>query len=127
MINGLVWNIQGIGNRASLRRLKRLVRVHRLAFVAILEPMISIDRLDEIQSVLGYPHSLVALANKIGLFYSDCFPISSLTVSSQYLLMQLEYSTPVCATFIYGKCSRLERQSLWSDLRQIHASISDTP
>lgn len=47
MIKGLIWNIRGTGGAASICRLKHLIRLHQLAFVAIMEPMVSVDCLVE--------------------------------------------------------------------------------
>lgn len=39
MIKGLYWNIRGVGT--SLRRLRRLIRLHQFSFIALFEPFLS--------------------------------------------------------------------------------------
>lgn len=130
MIKGLIWNIRGVANTASLRRLRRLVRLHHPLFVVLIEPMVSTDRLSAIQSLLHFPNSLVSSTNKIWLLYSNHCSIIDFVVSEQYLHVHIRLSwdqSSVFATFVYGKCTRSERHLLWSDLRQFHTLASSSP
>lgn len=130
MIKGLIWNIRGVANTASVRRLRRLVRLHHPLFVVLIEPMVSSDRIQDLQTSLGFPHFLVSATNKIWLLYSSHCTIVSFIASQQYLHLQLGLSwdqSSIFATFVYGKCSRVERQSLWMDLRRFHSSASLSP
>lgn len=54
MIRGLIWNIRGVGNNASIRRLKRLSRMYNFAFVVLIEPLLSVDKGPEVTRRLGF-------------------------------------------------------------------------
>lgn len=73
MIKGLYWNIRGVGT--SLRRLRRLIRLHQFSFIALFEPFLSGDRLALVQSQLGYPEVLYAPTNNIMIFYRSGYCI----------------------------------------------------
>ncbi|KAJ8749245.1 hypothetical protein K2173_018724 [Erythroxylum novogranatense] len=40
MLSALVWNVRGIGNLASIRRLKKLCRIYAISCIILLEPFI---------------------------------------------------------------------------------------
>lgn len=116
MIKGLIWNIWG---SASMRRLKLLIRLHQLSFVAIMEPMVSLDCEEEFQQRLGFSGCLVSPSNKIWLFFSDHYTMVTIKASPQLLHIEFQHvwsRSTVCATFVYENCSRAERLSLWDDL-----------
>lgn len=68
MINGLFWNIRGIANRASLRRLEKLLHLHSVYFLVIIEPMANVARIDEIRLFLGFSSVLFMQNNKAWIF-----------------------------------------------------------
>lgn len=53
MLSGLIWNARGIGNQPTIRRISNLQREHRLMFIAILEPMIDVNRIHLVCRKLG--------------------------------------------------------------------------
>lgn len=81
MISGLIWNIYGMGGIASMQRLKKLIRLHSLVFVAIIEPFVFVDRLEEFQQRLGFPNLFVSPNNKIWLFSTNALSVVSITTA----------------------------------------------
>lgn len=126
MIKGLYWNIRGVGT--SLRRLRRLIRLHQFSFIALFEPFLSGDRLALVQSQLGYPEVLSAPTNNIFIFYRSGYCVSMDSHTDQLIHVRVSdvHGSLLCfLTFVYAKCSRVERHVLWESLVRLRASLSD--
>lgn len=61
MISGLFWNVRGVGNSFSLRRIKRVLCLHHFSLLALFEPMIPAARITDIQHQLHFDHCLFFL------------------------------------------------------------------
>ena len=82
MINSLIWNIRGIAGKTSLRRLKNLIKMHRPKIIAIIEPMVELDRIAFFTRTLGFANSMSNCANKIWVFWvEDLLTYSKITTS----------------------------------------------
>ncbi len=71
MITALVWNARGVGNRGTVRRLKKLVRLYSLSFVVVIEPFLDATRADSLRQNLGFDACLVSSSNKIWCFFRN--------------------------------------------------------
>lgn len=78
MINSLIWNIRGIGKAPAVRRLRKLVRVHQLPLICVLEPFISVDHLEALRVQLGMDRALFSQYEKIWVFWSAPFSVKLL-------------------------------------------------
>lgn len=54
MINSMFWNVRGVANISTQRWLKKLIRLHSLSFLVLLEPMVVHNKLDDIRLKLGF-------------------------------------------------------------------------
>ena len=54
LMKSLIWNARGLGNNPILRRLKFIIKTHRLLMVAVVEPFINVDRGVGIRDQLGF-------------------------------------------------------------------------
>ena len=59
MINGIFWNIKGVTKAPNLRRLIKLVKVHRAKFVVICEPKLDMSKIEFIQLRLQFDFVIV--------------------------------------------------------------------
>ena len=119
MINCLTWNMRGIADAASFRRLKRLVKVHKIHLLVILEPMVDNSKLLNFQLSLQFHGSCCNTAGKIWCFWMDSFQCSITLNHDQCLNLHCksgELEEGFMFSAIYAKCSKVERRSLWDSL-----------
>lgn len=126
MISGLFWNVRGVGNSSSLRRIKRLLRLHRFSLLALFEPMIPAARITDIQHQLHFDHCLFSHTNKIWQFWTNDLRVNLLDNSDQYLHAEILDAQDIFLSFltvVYAKCSRSDRISLWASLLSLGQHI----
>jgi hypothetical protein len=119
MSSFLFWNIRGIGNEASVARLKRIVRKHSVSLIAILEPLVDSGDITKVVLSLGYGGALSNVSGKIWILWSKSFVIQSVFDSSQLLSVVCSSSSfprPFLFSAVYAKCVRVDRLSLWDDI-----------
>ncbi|XP_038697968.1 uncharacterized protein LOC119995523 [Tripterygium wilfordii] len=120
MFNCLVWNIRGVGNSPSLRRLKSLCFLNKIQIVSILEPMIPEERLKVIAKRLKMNNYASNISGKIWICWKDYIPLR--IFSNHDLILTLE-SDPswgsILISTVYAKCSRVERLPSWNDIQTI--------
>lgn len=71
MMNYLIWNIRGVANNSSVRRLKQLIKKHSISLVAIIEPKCSSIPIVELQTKLKFCGSLANEPDTIWLFWNN--------------------------------------------------------
>lgn len=54
IMNGIIWNIRGIGNQASVDKVRKLVKDHNISWLCVLEPLIDFSNLPVIARKLGF-------------------------------------------------------------------------
>lgn len=64
-MNILAWNIRGLVNKPSLRRLKRIIKSNKIACFAIFEPKLGQSHLRDISSKLNVSDSVSNLEGNI--------------------------------------------------------------
>lgn len=111
MIKFLIWNVHGIGNQVSIRRLKKLCRLHSLVTLVLIEPFISADRIVDIKSKLGFSECMAVDSNKIWVFWNSLFSFRLLSQFDQYAHLHgshLSLSSPKCnwTWFFEKKCHK---------------------
>lgn len=119
MIRQLIWNIRGVANNATLRRLKSLVRLHSISTLVLLEPLINSNKLDEYRIKLGFDVAFASPTGRIWLFCKSSVGIGFVDVSHEQVLhVELTYPgmDPFILSAIYAKSSRGGRSDLWSNL-----------
>lgn len=85
MINSLIWNIRGLP-------LRKLVRLHRLSLICVLEPFISVDRLEALRVRLGMDHALSSQSGKIWVFWSAPFSVELLHDMGKVIYYRVSHS-----------------------------------
>ncbi|KAK9186911.1 hypothetical protein WN944_018300 [Citrus x changshan-huyou] len=91
----------------AVRRLRKLIRMHRLSLVCILEPFLGADRLDPTRIRLGIEKAFSSMSGKIWIFWSSHF---SIKVSHFF------FPEPVLISYVYASCSTSGREALWDAL-----------
>lgn len=119
MISYLVWNIRGVDNASSVRRIKHIMRVHNISLVALLEPQWSRISITDLQRLL---HGFDSVTNESGTIWIvwkadiQCSVISN--ESQQFTLSYCYKDQQIILTCVYASCSPEIRKQLWSSLLQ---------
>lgn len=109
MINNLLWNIRGIGNIKSRRRVVKLVKMYNISLISILEPLHHANKIQEFSNRMGFHFSLanqeaddkrwICWNHEVNVVLVDAFE-QCITVDTSFLNSDL-----VRLTFLYAKCS----------------------
>ena len=129
MIKSLIWNIRGIGQSPSVKRLKSLIKHHHLKLICVLEPFLLLAKLDATRIRLGMDFSFASDSGKIWLFWSQPFSVQILHDMGQVIHCKVSHALLPDAffmSFVYAKCLVSLRLSLWVALRSF-ASHADGP
>ena len=123
MINILFWNIRGVGNPTSRRRLKRIINKSNVSIVAIQEPMTDSQKINKLVHYLNFSNAVSNCNGKIWILWNhnwnvqlvgDSEQILSLSISTDHLHSKHLFSC------VYAKCNYIERRPLWDEI--IHLS-----
>ena len=85
MINTFIWNIRGVARRASVRRLKKLIRMHSISFRVILESMLDSSQLDAVRIKFEFHLTVCNVVNKIWILWKPEFAVNVLANSEQFI------------------------------------------
>ncbi|MCE0481120.1 hypothetical protein HAX54_038535, partial [Datura stramonium] len=61
MIKAIFWNIRGIRSQKANHRLRDLIRIHKVVFVAILEPFMNMSKIDKYMKYFGFNANIANL------------------------------------------------------------------
>lgn len=121
MYNILYWNIRGVGNKKS----KKMVIERNISLVSILEPKHGAQDIDRMRKYLKTDQcSYNPMAEKhCWIYWKDGVQVDIHSHDSQALTISLSRQVPkysqVLISFIYAKCDRGERISLWGYLKNV--------
>lgn len=90
MMNLLAWNIRGIANNPSLRKLKRLLKSNRVGCFAIIEPKISPSSLRDYNYKLTCVYAISNQEGNIWMMWKSNFKCSVMNISSHYISFKLQ-------------------------------------
>lgn len=114
MFNLLTWNVRGLANKPTMRRIEALCKLHKVLIIAIIEPTLPAKRVKQIQMQLGFSTAIkdiwIVATKDTNLCFIDDF--------EQVLSVRVGYSTlnqhPLL-TVVHGSCSS-GRGGLWDHL-----------
>ncbi|XP_042045568.1 uncharacterized protein LOC121791808 [Salvia splendens] len=122
-------NVRGIVKTSSRNVIKRLIVVHNISFMAIMEPFTAPN--PELYSkFFGLNFKGANTSGKIWNFTREGVNFDVMDDSEQALhgILRLEAgSQPVAVTVIYAKCTRAERYPLWDKLRDLADNLGSRP
>src|SRR4051812_5333823 len=85
MINLLSWNIRGLGNSPSLRRVKKLIKTHKIDCFAIIEPKIKAATPKDYEVKLNCSGSFANNEGNIWVFWKYYVKCTVKHSTSQYV------------------------------------------
>lgn len=123
----LIWNLRGIGNPQSLQYLKILIHQHKPVILAILEPKQDGNKVSSIARKMGFPNCYHGNPDNpyIWLFWSSAVEVSIQSITSQSVTidMAIRNSFAGTMTFVYARCTSIERVELWDHLVNISQAV----
>ncbi|XP_075496425.1 uncharacterized protein LOC142533502 [Primulina tabacum] len=117
-MNSLIWNVRGLRSSEFQQRLHALVKAHQIKILAILEPMVQLDRRFMTRR-FGFSRVISNLSGHILVFLSA--DVTSECISDHAQFLHLKVSAPFLPTtvfcyFVYASCDYIERRDLWHSL-----------
>ncbi|OIT35225.1 hypothetical protein A4A49_55909, partial [Nicotiana attenuata] len=101
-------------------RLKQIIRLQNLSFIAISEPFHKVDHLDKFISMLGYDNAHANINSQIWIFWNNDLNCNVVEESDQQVTCIIEWmGTNILVTSVYAKCDVGLREHLWNNLRDI--------
>ncbi|XP_071933698.1 uncharacterized protein [Coffea arabica] len=121
MIKGMFWNVRGISKALTFRRLKKLIQMYSIQFLAICESRLQVGRAERYRCKLNF-HGL--LHNSVGSVLENYFDVI-IGESSQHVSARLSHDhlpeSQLVVSFVHTRCTTIEREELWAGL------LSDSP
>lgn len=127
MTSFLFWNLRGVSNASTLERLKKLVYIHKVCWLAIIEPMVDSSQLESFRLKLGFSMAYSNVNSKISVLWKDKMQCTMMQDDSQIISMQCkhrELDADFVVVPVYAKCTRSEKRLLWEDLVAISGGSS---
>ena len=119
-MNCLCWNIRGIGNKKSIKRLRKLVKIKKALLVCLLEPLNNPDKMERLARSICLPNYYFnSLApRKMWLMWNDDVEIVVINEHSQALIVDVSVrgAASVRCSFVYAACDIGLRKQLWEHL-----------
>lgn len=100
-MNLLAWNIRGLANKPSLRRLKKLVKANNIGVLAILEPKLGHAHLNEIMFKLNYTGAVANQEGNIWVLWKSEMKCSIIFNCPQYVAVNVFINNIEVNIFLY--------------------------
>lgn len=104
--------MRGVGNVSTVRRLRKLCKLHSFSILVLIEPFVANSHMDSLMHKLGFMGSFSSDNKKILVFWRHGFVVNLVAQSDQYLHLQCSHqpiSDSVFLTCVYAKSTRGER------------------
>lgn len=125
MINSMIWNIMGMVNKPSIRRTRKLIKLYKLAFFAIIEPKASTDCLQEYQRLFSCHGACGNDKGTIWVFWRENINVKTISFTEQCIHLELFHpylASVITITVVYASSDARERRSLWDQLISFNCS-----
>lgn len=119
MVSFISWNARGFCNIATVRRAKRLLRLHGCSLLAIYEPKCHVRLFSNYSRRLGCSNGVYASNGRIWVFWKHGLIGNVVHEHDQAITIRLSHplwASAVLVTFVHGRCNRYDRRSLWDYL-----------
>lgn len=119
--NIFYWNVRWLGR--SRKRLKLLVNKSKVALIAITEPFVREQHMVNLANFLNlhFFQSNEIEGGKLWIFWKEQDAFEVLSYTSQSILgWYVSDNQRILVTFVYAKCTYVERRELWQALTERH-------
>lgn len=127
MIRAIIWNIRGMRSKGAFERLLRLVKLHKINFIALQEPFLNPSRIEEYKNSLGFDHAISNNNSKIWCFWDTFLNCELIVLHSQQMTFKVSTQGDtdyIWITTVYAKSNYSRRRRLWRSLRSLHTQIN---
>ena len=103
--HSIIWNIRAIGKAPTVRRLKKLIHMHRLSLICVLVPFLHLDKLESTRNRLGIESAISSSSRKIWVFWLVSFTLEVIQDARQVLHCRVSHSffpDPVFVSLVYA-------------------------
>src|SRR5438270_443701 len=116
LMNIIAWNIRGLDNPSSIRRLRKLIKDHSVSCFAIFEPKVYTRPIKNLEFKLNCIGSCSNLEGNIWFFWKVGVACSIIKFTSQYIMAQIEIGgIQSIVLFVHASCNPNTRQLLWDE------------
>ncbi|XP_070034553.1 uncharacterized protein [Nicotiana tomentosiformis] len=122
MIKTLIWNIRSVKTQQAFHRVINLHREHAFFIVALMEPFQKTKHIQRYMKRIGMDNAYSNINGKIWLFLDIVVEWELLNDTEQQVTIKVyhkDIGKHIIMTFIFTKCSSLERLELWDNLYNI--------
>ncbi|XP_075076993.1 uncharacterized protein LOC142163758 [Nicotiana tabacum] len=126
MISTIFWNIRGVRSKKAIHRLKLLININKVVFVAFFEPFVDMSKINGYKSFLGFQHYQANVNGKIWCLWNYLDQTEVLVHSEQQITLNMKENAADSGTFItavYAKCTTSERRDLWYSIHNMNNTI----
>lgn len=130
MINFILWNIRGLSNKPSQRRIKKLCKTYNLPFIAILEPKSKSNKIDDFRRIIKFYGGVSNSNSKIWFFWRFGITCEVIKRDEQDILLKINHPQlhqSVFCSVVYAKCTRHDIIPLWDSLIVHKSLVNDHP
>ncbi|GAA0169741.1 hypothetical protein LIER_24155 [Lithospermum erythrorhizon] len=118
----LCWNIRGIGNSPSCRRIKALEKTYKFYLLFIQEPKIPSERLQKYIRNFNFKDGSSSFSNRIWIFWSVNYEVDIVIEAKYYLHVKITFATnvvPFYVTIGHVVSELGNRKELWEGLSNL--------
>lgn len=127
MMDIIIWNIRGMKYKGATERLKNLINKYNVEIVAIQEPFLPNDHLDEYKCILGMDSAICNVNGKNFFFWKNDYKCEVIFNQKQQISMKCRKTGEVNTFWIsavYAKSTSARRRKLWRNLEDMSNTIS---
>ncbi|XP_022853605.1 uncharacterized protein LOC111375047 [Olea europaea var. sylvestris] len=127
-MSAIIWNVRGVASVATRRRLKKLIQLHQVYLLVILEPFVLQQNFAYTQRYLCFDMGAQNESNKIWFFWNSGTSVTVIVDHPQFLHVRVEdprLARPIYLTPVYASCDSTIRRDLWAGLHHISLNMDD--
>ncbi|XP_022858402.1 uncharacterized protein LOC111379277 [Olea europaea var. sylvestris] len=127
-MNAIIWNVRGIASVATRRRLKKLLQLHQVYLLVLLEPFILRQNFAYTRRYLRFDMGAKNESNKIWFFWNSGTNVTVIVDHPQFLHVRVEdprLARAIYLTPVYASCDATIRRDLWAGLHHISHDMDD--
>lgn len=125
----LCWNCRGLGNAATIRELRNLVKDFAPAILCVIETQVNKKRVQGLTRSLGF-HGCFAVDSEgrsggLGIFWKDFVDFGLIRFSRRHIdgTVTIQGREPWRLTCIYRESDRSERYKRWQLMKDIKGEL----
>ncbi|XP_022883141.1 uncharacterized protein LOC111399888 [Olea europaea var. sylvestris] len=127
-MNAIIWNVRGVASVATHRRLKKLIQLHQVYLLVLLEPFVLRQNFAYTRRYLRFDMGAHNESNKIWFFWNSGTNVTVIVDHPQFLHIRVEdprLARTIYLTPVYASCDATIRRDLWAGLHHISLDMDD--